>query len=188
MVKNIKEGSTESIPEELRDNRIVYHCGPVVMKEDKGWRIYAAGPTTSSRFTDDAAFLFEKGIFKVAIGKGTMGANAKNAIRGKGVFLSAVGGCAVTYTKMIHQADVKWIDLGYPEAMWIFKVVNFGPLIVSIDSKGKSLTEKVMGEVYENARKIFREEGLDPNLRYVQYPQTFAGLSLEEVIDKCKRS
>jgi fumarate hydratase subunit beta len=159
-----------------------------VIKETDGWRIDAAGPTTSSRFTDDASVLFEKRIIKVAIGKGTMGGKAQNAIKGKGVFLTAVGGCAVTYKKMICQTNVKWLDLGYPEAMWILDVVDFGPLIVNIDSKGNSLTEKVMGEVYENARRIYHQEGLDPNIRYVQYPQTFAGLSLEEVIEKCKMS
>ena len=45
-----------------------------------------------------------------------------------------------------------------------------------------------MEEVYENARDIYRNEGLDPCKRYIQYPQTFAGLSLEEVIEKAKLS
>jgi len=78
--------------------------------------------------------------------------------------------------------------LGYPEAVWIFDVSNLGPLVVGIDSTGNSLMEEVMEAVYENARRIYREEGLDPHKRYVQYPQTFAGLSLEEVIEKAKMS
>jgi fumarate hydratase class I len=28
---------------------ILYHCGPVVMKDGEGWRMTAAGPTTSIR-------------------------------------------------------------------------------------------------------------------------------------------
>ena len=63
-------------------------------------------------------------------------------------------------------------------------VKNFGPLVVGIDARGNSLAENVMETVYENARRIYREEGLDPNKRYVQYPQTVAGLSLEELIQK----
>jgi hypothetical protein len=79
---------------------------------------------------------------------------------------------------------VKWLELGHPEAVWVFDVSHFGPLIVSIDSKGNSATEDVMENVYENARRIYQEEGLDPHKRYAQYPQTFAGLSLEEAIQK----
>ena len=28
---------------------VLYHCGPVVVKEGEGWRVTAAGPTTSIR-------------------------------------------------------------------------------------------------------------------------------------------
>jgi hypothetical protein len=88
---------------------------------------------------------------------------------------------------MIREVDVKWLDLGYPEAVWIFKVEKFGPLVVSIDSQGNSLSRNVMELVFNNARAVYEEEGLDANKRYVQYPQTFAGLSLEEVIEKSRQ-
>jgi tartrate/fumarate subfamily iron-sulfur-dependent hydro-lyase beta chain len=188
MIEKVKEGKREEIPREILDNGVIYHCGPVISKESDGWSINAAGPTTSSRFTDEEAFLVEKRIIKVAIGKGTMGINMVNALKGRGVYLEAIGGCAVVYRKMILQHDVKWLDLGYPEAVWVFHVRRFGPLVVAIDSMGNSLSSNVMEGVYENARKIYREEGLDPHKRYVQYPQTFAGLSLEEVIEKARMS
>ena len=92
------------------------------------------------------------------------------------------------YQKMIKKTKVHWLDLGYPEAVWVFDVSHFGPLLVGIDSHGNSLVEGVMDNVYKNARDIYREEGLDPDKRYIQYPQTFAGLSLEEVIEKAKAS
>lgn len=188
MVEKVKEGKREEIPQEILDNGVIYHCGPVITKESDRWCINAAGPTTSSRFTNDAAFLVDQGIVKVTIGKGTMGSKMVNALNGKGVYLEAVGGCAVIYQKMIHQTHVEWLELGYPEAVWIFSVSHFGPLIVGIDSMGNSLTERIMEEVCENARRIYRQEGLDPHKRYVQYPQTFAGLSLEEVIEKAEMS
>lgn len=188
MIEKLKDGKRHEIPQKILETGVIYHCGPVITKESDGWSINAAGPTTSSRFTDDEAILVEQGIMKVAIGKGTMGRKMVNALRGKGVYLKAVGGCAVTYQKMIHGNNVEWLDLGYPEAVWIFDVTHFGPLIVGIDSRGNSLTEKVMEKVYENARTIYREENLDPHKRYAQYPQTFAGLSLEEVIEKAKMS
>ena len=60
--------------------------------------------------------------------------------------------------------------------------------MVGIDSQGNALVDNVMQTVHENARRIYREEGLDPHKRYIQYPQTFAGLSLEEVIAKQQTS
>ncbi|MFH1351397.1 MAG: FumA C-terminus/TtdB family hydratase beta subunit [Pseudomonadota bacterium] len=186
MVERVKEGKRGEIPKEILENGTIYHCGPVIAQEGDGWHIEAAGPTTSSRFTTDAAFLVENGIIKISIGKGTMGEKMIKALKGRGIYLKAVGGCAVAYQKMIKRADVTWLDLGYPEAAWIFDVKNFGPLVVGIDSMGNSLTANIMEDVYENARRIYRQEGLDPEKRYVQYPQTFAGLSLEEVIEKAK--
>ncbi len=186
MVEKVKEGRKHEIPKEILDNGVIFHCGPVIAKDSDRWCVNAAGPTTSSRFTDDAAYVVGQGIIKVALGKGTMGAKMINALRGKGVYLEAVGGCAVTYQKMINQTKVNWLDLGYPEAVWVFDVTHFGPLVVGIDSQGNSLAQGVMEEVYENARDIYSREGLDPCKRYIQYPQTFAGLSLEEVIEKSR--
>ena len=46
-------------------------------------------------------------------------------------------------------SDVEWMDFGMPEALWIMKVKEFGPLIVSIDTQGNNL--------FENNKKIFKE-------------------------------
>ncbi len=186
MVEKVKAGKAEEIPEEILKNGIIFHCGPVISEEKDGWSVVSAGPTTSSRFTTDAAFLTQNGIIKAAIGKGTMGDSMIRALEGGGVYMTAVGGCAVMYQKMIRKVDVKWIDLGFPEAVWIFDVQRFGPLVVGIDSTGNSASRNVMERVYENVRKVYQEEGMDPDKRYIQYPQTFAGLSLGEVIEKAK--
>lgn len=188
MVEYVKEGKKDEIPREILDHGVIFHCAPVIMEESNRCIVNAAGATTSSRFTYDEAFLVENGVINVALGKGTMGREMRDALKGRGVYLEAVGGCAVVYKNTIRQTNAKWLDLGHPEAVWIFNVNRFGPLTVGIDAKGNSLAEKVMETVYENATRIYREEGLDPQERYVQYPQTFAGLSLEEVIEKGKKS
>ncbi|MFC1916054.1 FumA C-terminus/TtdB family hydratase beta subunit [Chloroflexota bacterium] len=186
MVENLEK--RDNIPQAILSERVIFHCGPVVAQENGNWQVSAAGPTTSSRFTNDGALLVERGIFNVVIGKGTMGRKMLNALKGRGVYLMATGGCAVIYQKSITKTDVEWLNLGYPEAVWIFDVGHFGPLVVGIDSEGNSLTENVMEKVYENAREIYQDEGLNPHERYAQYPLTFAGLSLEEVIEKAKAS
>ena len=38
-----------------------------------------------------------------------------------------------------------------PEALWVFKVKDFGPLVVTIDAEGNNLTE----EVIEKAKESF---------------------------------
>ena len=184
MADNVKDDRRDEIPEAIRTHGAIYHCGPVIFQRGEGWDVVSAGPTTSSRFTTDAAFLTEQGICKAVIGKGAMGIHMTNALKGRGVFMTAVGGCAVSYRKMIQNVAVEWLDLGFPEAVWVFEVKRFGPLVVGIDSTGESASQSVMSQVYDNARLIYEEEGMDPNKHYVQYPQTFAGLSLEEVIAK----
>jgi len=51
---------------------------------------------------------------------------------------------------------VEWIDLGAPEAVWIFEVENFGPLTVAIDSLGQNLHSQISAKVQENRSKIYR--------------------------------
>ncbi|RLF27162.1 MAG: fumarate hydratase, partial [Thermoplasmata archaeon] len=48
--------------------------------------------------------------------------------------------------------NVFWLqELGMPEALWVFKVKDFGPLVVTIDAEGNNLTE----EVIEKAKESF---------------------------------
>src|SRR4030042_5348799 len=40
------------------DGAAIYHCGPIVRKLDSGWKVIAAGPTTSSRMNSlEPAFI-----------------------------------------------------------------------------------------------------------------------------------
>ena len=63
--------------------------------------------------------------------------------------------------------DAEWLDLGMPEAFWVLKVKEFGPLIVSIDTAGNNL--------FENNKKVFAErkekalEELYPKLNFMKY-------------------
>ncbi|MBN2190992.1 MAG: fumarate hydratase C-terminal domain-containing protein, partial [Candidatus Aureabacteria bacterium] len=49
--------------------------------------------------------------------------------------------------------QVEWEDL-MPECLWKFRVRNFGPLIVAIDSHGNSLYEKVRGKAERKLKDI----------------------------------
>jgi len=55
------------------ENQMIYHCGPVVIKEKGKWVVKAAGPTTSIREEPYQAQLIEKYKLRAVIGKGGMG-------------------------------------------------------------------------------------------------------------------
>ena len=54
-----------------------------------------------------------------------------------------------TQVEEIEQAE--WLDLGMPETLWVNRVKEFGPLIISIDTQGNNLIEKNKAEF--NAKK-----------------------------------
>ena len=70
-------------PVDLRGG-VLYHCGPVVVKEGDGWRITAAGPTTSIREEPYQADILERYGVRVVIGKGGMGAKTLAGLKKSG--------------------------------------------------------------------------------------------------------
>jgi len=140
----------------------VFHCGPVVSKEGEKWVAVAAGPTTSTRmdiFEDEFIKNFK---VRVVIGKGGMGKRTTDAMAKYGALYGAfTGGAAILAAKAIKNVKgVEWLDLGTPEALWIFEVEDFGPLTVAIDSHGNNLFMDVAKAVEENRKKIYEKLGL----------------------------
>ena len=140
----------------------VFHCGPIVKKEDDEWVIVAAGPTTSTRMD-----LFEDEFIKnfkvrVVIGKGGMGKRTTDAMEEHGAVYGALtGGAAVLAAKAIKNVrSVEWFDLGMPEAMWVLEVEDFGPLTVAIDAHGNNLFEDVRKSVEETKQKVYEKLGV----------------------------
>ncbi|MDG6219030.1 MAG: FumA C-terminus/TtdB family hydratase beta subunit [Candidatus Thermoplasmatota archaeon] len=120
----------------------LFHCGPLMKKVDNNWTVVSAGPTTSSRmdlFEDD--FLEKYGV-RIIIGKGGMGKKTQKALQKYiCVYTSYTGGAgALAADKVKEVLGVYWLEeLGMPEAVWIFDVEDFGPLVVAMDSHGNSV-------------------------------------------------
>lgn len=119
---------------------VLYHCGPVVMKENGGYRITAAGPTTSIREEPYQGEILKRYGVRAVVGKGGMGGKTLQAMQENGaVYLNAIGGAAQYYARCIEQvAGVSLLEFGIPEAMWHLRVRDF-PAIVTMDSHGESL-------------------------------------------------
>jgi fumarate hydratase class I len=133
-------------PVDLRGS-ILYHCGPVVVKEGDGWRVTAAGPTTSIREEPYQADIIKRYGVRAVVGKGGMGAKTLAALQECGaVYLNAIGGAAQFYARAIKQVDgVSLLDFGTPEAMWHLTVEDF-PAIVTMDAHGNSLHKDIEQE------------------------------------------
>lgn len=123
---------------------VIYHCGPVVMKEGGEYRVLAAGPTTSIREEPFQADIIKRFGIKAVIGKGGMGAKTQKACQEYGcVYLHAIGGAAQIYAQCIQKVlSVRLEQFGSPEAVWELEVKNF-PVVVTIDSHGNNLQQLV---------------------------------------------
>lgn len=120
---------------------ILYHCGPVMMKDDQDqWVVKAAGPTTSIREEPYQADIMKKFGIRAVIGKGGMGPRTLQGLKEHGaVYLNAIGGAAQYYAECVQQVEgVDFMEFGVPEAMWHLRVKGFAA-VVTMDSHGNSL-------------------------------------------------
>ncbi len=126
---------------------ILYHCGPVVIKDDQGnWKCVAAGPTTSIREEPYQWEIIRDFSLRAVIGKGGMADKTLQACKEHGcVYLHAIGGAAQVLAECIRRVpNVYFMEkFGAPEAIWHFDVVNF-PAVVTMDAHGNSLHRDVL--------------------------------------------
>jgi fumarate hydratase, class I len=144
-------------PVDLRGS-VLYHCGPVVVKDTQGqWKVTAAGPTTSIREEPYQAEILKRYGVRVVVGKGGMGAKTLAGLKESGgVYLNGIGGAAQFYARCIDRVTgVSLMQFGTPEAMWHLEVRDF-PAIVTMDAHGNSLhkdVEQESGAVLETLRR-----------------------------------
>ena len=135
----------------------LFHCGPVVQKVGEAWRVVAAGPTTSARMELFEAEFLEKFRPRVIIGKGGMGKRTLAALAEVGaVYTHFTGGAGALAAQAIRRVkEVHFLEeLGIPEAVWVFEVERFGPLVVAMDAHGRSLYQDLAVEVEKNMQRI----------------------------------
>jgi len=119
---------------------VLYHCGPVMLKQGERWVVKAAGPTTSSREEPYQADVIERYGVRAVVGKGGMGPKTLAALQEYGaVYLNAIGGAAQFYARTVRDVPgVYLMEFGIPEAMWRLRVNGF-VAIVTMDAHGHSL-------------------------------------------------
>ncbi len=141
------------LPVDLKGGAI-FHAGPIVRKLDDGkFEMVSIGPTTSMRMEKFEKDFIEQTGVKLIVGKGGMGPETEAGCKQfKAVHAIFPGGCAVLAATQVDEIeDAQWQDLGMPETLWVNRVTELGPLIISIDTQGNNLIEKNKAEF--NARK-----------------------------------
>jgi len=143
--KYLHEGGALPPEVNLRDG-ILYHCGPVVLKDEQGrWKVTAAGPTTSTREEPYQHDIIRKFGLRGVIGKGGMGEQTLAACKSAGcVYLHAVGGAAQVLAECVKSVRAVYMleKFGAPEAIWELEVEHF-PAVVTKDAHGHSLHQQV---------------------------------------------
>lgn len=137
---------------------VLYHAGPVVMKDEKGELYFtAAGPTTSIREEpyeyDVIRLLGLRGV----IGKGGMGDKTLKACSEFGsVYLHAIGGAAAYIAQSVKKVVTRFKDeFGTPESFWVIEVENF-ECVVTMDAHGDSLHSDIRSSSEAKAKEIMK--------------------------------
>jgi tartrate/fumarate subfamily iron-sulfur-dependent hydro-lyase beta chain len=147
----LEEG--REIPERLAGG-VIFHAGPVARLEGGVWQLLGIGPTTSIRMEPFSHLVPQLGV-RALVGKGGMKDESLRIFKEYGcVYLLAAPGCSVKHSSCVQSVKgVHWLDLGMPEAMWVLEVQEWGPLVVGMDSHGRSIFK----DIEERGRKILQE-------------------------------
>jgi len=143
-------------PVDLR-GLVIYHCGPVTIRENDIWRVIAAGPTTSMREEPYEAHVIRAHHPGAVMGKGGMGEATLMALQSEVcVYLHLPGGAAVSIARTVKRIEeVHFLEFGRPEAMWVLHVENL-PALVTMDTTGRSLHREIEDDSQEALRRLLK--------------------------------
>ena len=146
----------------------VIHTAPNVRKVavstefPAGYEPVCIGTTTSDRMERFTQPLMAENGVRIIIGKGGLReSSAKAFIEFGGVYLAIIGGTAALETTWIEQIEDVDLDDLNPESLWRFKIRDFGPLLVAMDSYGGSIYQNVQSEVNINKLAVLKSLGID---------------------------
>jgi L(+)-tartrate dehydratase beta subunit len=134
---------------DLRGHAVI-HTAPNVKKvptsteHPTGYAPICIGTTTSMRMERFTEPLMRQLGARIIVGKGGLGAASLAAFRELGgVYLAIIGGTAALETTWIEAIEDVDLDDLNPESLWQFRIRDFGPLLVAMDSHGGSLYDTV---------------------------------------------
>lgn len=137
------------------------HTAPSLRKNGDSWEKVCVGTTTSTRMDRFTPELIRKYGVRAIIGKGGLYQASLEAMQKYGaVYLAIVGGSAALETQQIEEVEAVYWEHLHPEALYQFRVKNFGPLTVAMDSHGRHLYEEVKAEAVRRLPEIYKALGV----------------------------
>jgi L(+)-tartrate dehydratase beta subunit len=153
---------------DLRGHAVI-HTAPNVRRvplsdaHPVGYEPVCIGTTTSMRMERFTEPLMAQYGVRIVIGKGGL-AQASSAafVTHGGVYLAIVGGTAALETTWIEQIEDVDLDDLNPESLWRFRIREFGPLLVAMDSHGGSVYTAVQQHTNAQRDKVLASLGIRP--------------------------
>jgi L(+)-tartrate dehydratase beta subunit len=134
---------------------------PVSSEFPVGYQPICIGTTTSDRMERFTEPLMQEYGVRMIVGKGGLRESSAKAFKQLGgVYLAIIGGTAALETTWIDQIEDVDLDDLNPESLWKFKINQFGPLLVAMDSHGGSIYQEVKSEVTSNKAAVLKSLGI----------------------------
>ena len=151
---------------DLRGHAVI-HTAPNVRKVEPseahpaGWQPVCIGTTTSDRMERFTRPLMERCGVRLIVGKGGLREASAQAFRDfGGAYLAIVGGTAALETTWIERIEDVDLDDLNPESLWQFRIRDFGPLLVAMDSRGGSLYDGVREDAQARRAAVLASLGV----------------------------
>lgn len=134
---------------------------PVSAEFPAGYQPICIGTTTSDRMERFTEPLMSEYGVRMIVGKGGLRESSAAAFtKHGGVYLAIIGGTAALETTWIDQIEDVDLDDLNPESLWKFKINQFGPLLVAMDSHGGSIYQDVKADVAINKASVLKSLGI----------------------------
>jgi L(+)-tartrate dehydratase beta subunit len=134
---------------------------PVSAEFPAGYQPICIGTTTSDRMERFTEPLMNEYGVRMIVGKGGLRESSAAAFtKHGGVYLAIIGGTAALETTWIDQIEDVDLDDLNPESLWKFKINQFGPLLVAMDSHGGSIYQDVKADVAINKAAVLKRLGI----------------------------
>ena len=135
---------------------VCLHTAPGVRKRPDGtYEKLSIGTTTSTRMDRFVPGLVEQYGVRAIVGKGgLLQPSIDSMARNGAAYFAIVGGAAALETMQIEEIEQVWWEDLMPECLWKFRVKDFGPLIVAIDSHGNSLYRRIQDRAAERMKSF----------------------------------
>jgi len=151
---------------DLRGHAVI-HTAPNVKPIAKsaqhpaGYAPTCVGTTTSDRMERFTQPLMSGYGVRIVIGKGGLRDGSLAAFQELGgAYLAIIGGTAALETTWVERIEDVDLDDLNPESLWQFRVRDFGPLLVAMDSHGGSLYDAVRRDAQARRAEVLRSLGV----------------------------